>query len=138
MDDSNQEVIDEQQRITSLLLMLRAFYRKLENMIEDEDVIGLRNQLAPCIWDINPISQKISDKKKIHILSQVATEDDNETFHYILETGDSSEHNQDNYSINYRFFKAQCDKYAEDNPLQWKQLCVTILQKCIILPGQTH
>lgn len=133
-EDRNQEIIDGQQRITSFFLLLRAFYRKLEVMVEDEDVIGLKNQLAPCIWDINPISQKVSDKSKIHIESLVATEEDNETFHKILETGICSELASDNYSVNYRFFKKQCDEYAETNPLQWKQLCITILQKCIILP----
>lgn len=133
-DDKNLEIIDGQQRITSFFLMLRAFFRKLEDMIEDEDVIGLKNQLAPCIWDINPISQKVSDKSKIHIISMVATEEDNETFHKILETGLCNAKATDNYSVNYRFFKQQCDEYAETNPLQWKELCVTILQKCIILP----
>lgn len=133
-EDKNQEIIDGQQRITSFFLMLRAFYRKLEDMNEDEDVIGLKNQLAPCIWDINPISQKVSDKTKIHIESLVATEEDNTVFHKILETGISSEFANDNYSANYRYFKNQCDDYAEKNPLQWKQLCITILQKCIILP----
>ncbi len=133
-ENKNQEIIDGQQRITSFFLMLRAFYKKLEDMIEDEDVIGLKNQLAPCLWDINEISQKVSDKTKIHIESLVATEEDNETFHKILETGVTNEQASDNYSINYRFFKKQCDDYAVENPMQWKQLCVTILQKCIILP----
>jgi hypothetical protein len=103
-------------------------------MKEDEDVIGLKNQIAPCIWDINEVSQKISDKKKFHIVSEVATEDDNNVFHSILETGNSDENQGDNYSRNYRFFKCQCDKYAEKNPMQWKQLCVAILKRCIILP----
>jgi uncharacterized protein with ParB-like and HNH nuclease domain len=133
-DDKNQEIIDGQQRITSFFLMLRAFFRKLEVMVEDEDVTGLKNQVAPCIWDINPISQKVSDKTKIHILSLVATEEDNETFHNILETGLCSDTAADNYSANYRFFKKQCDEYASTNPMQWKELCITILQKCIILP----
>jgi len=133
-EDKNQEIIDGQQRITSFFLLLRAFFRKLEVMPEDDDVKGLKNQLAPCIWDINPISQKISDQTKIHIESLVATEEDNATFHKILETGVSSDIATDNYSINYRFFKKQCDEYAETNPMQWKQLCITILQKCIILP----
>jgi len=133
-DDRNQEIIDGQQRITSFFLLLRAFFKKLEMMVEDEDVVGLKNQLAPCIWDINPISQKVSDKTKIHIESKVATEEDNETFHKILETGISNDFARDNYSVNYRFFKKQCDEYAENNPMQWKQLCIIILQKCIILP----
>lgn len=133
-DDKNQEIIDGQQRITSFFLLLRSFFRKLETMHEDEDVIGLKNQVAPCIWDINPISQKVSDRSKIHIQSLVATEEDNDTFHDILETGIALEDAQDCYSINYRFFKKQCDEYAENHPMQWKQLCITILQKCIILP----
>ncbi len=116
------------------MLLLRSFYKKLDDMVEDEDVIGLKNQLAPCIWDINPISQKVTDKTKIHIISEVATEEDNETFHKILETGNVSENAQDNYSKNYRYFKEKCDEYATTNPMQWKELCVTILQKCIILP----
>ncbi|WP_298499798.1 DUF262 domain-containing protein [uncultured Algibacter sp.] len=133
-DDNNQEIIDGQQRITSFFLLLRSFYKKLEAMPEDDDVKGLKNQLAPCIWDINPISQKVSDMSKIHIESLVATEEDNDTFHKILETGNVNEFATDNYSNNYRFFKERCDQYASTNPLQWKELCVTILQKCIILP----
>jgi uncharacterized protein with ParB-like and HNH nuclease domain len=134
-DENKEIIIDGQQRITSLMLMLRAFYRKLEDMSDtDEDVIGLKNQLAPCIWDINPISQKVSNKSLIHIISQVATEEDNVTFHKILETGNCNESKKDNYTTNYIFFKQKCDEYAEKNPMQWKQLCVTILQKCIIMP----
>ena len=133
-ENKNQEIIDGQQRITSLMLLLRSFFKKLDDMTEDDDVIGLKNQLAPCIWDINPISQRVSDKTKIHIVSEVATEQDNETFHKILETGIVSENKEDNYSRNYRYFKGKCDEYATLNPMQWKELCVTILQKCIILP----
>lgn len=132
--DNNLEIIDGQQRITSFLLMLRAFHRKLEDMIEDDDVIGLKNQLAPCIWDINSISRKVSDKTQIHIMSCVATEEDNDTFHKILETGYTKENATDNYSKNYCFFRSQYDDYITTNPNKWKQLCVTILQKCIILP----
>jgi len=133
-DDKNFEIIDGQQRITSFFLLLRSFYRKLEDMIEDEDVIGLKNQLAPCIWDINELSQKVSDKTKIHILSEVATVNDNKVFHDILETGYAAEQANDNYSVNYRYFKRQCDRYASLNPMQWKHFCLTILKKCIVLP----
>jgi len=133
-NQKNLEIIDGQQRITSFFLLLRAFYKKLEDMREDEDVIGLKNQIAPCIWDINPISQKVSEKSKIHIESLVATERDNNIFHRILETGLTDDLAKDNYSVNYRFFKKRCDDYAENNPLQWKQLCIMILQRCIILP----
>lgn len=133
-NEKNQEIIDGQQRITSFMLLLRSFYKKLEDMVVDKDVIGLKNQIAPCIWEIVPISQEVTDKTKIHIISEVATEEDNETFHEILKTGNVNVNAQDNYSKNYRYFKEKCDKYAATNPMQWKKLCVTILQKCIILP----
>ena len=120
-DTKNLEIIDGQQRITSILLLLRAFYRKLEDMNQsDEDVIGLMNQIAPCIWDINPISQKVTDKTKKRIESFVITDDDKETFHKILETGNTDDNLDDNYTINYGFFKEKCDEYAQNNPLGWK------------------
>lgn len=133
-NDKNQEIIDGQQRITSFLLLLRAFYRKLEDMVEDDDVRGLKHQIAPCIWDINSISQKVEDKKTIRIKSLVATEKDNDIFHSILEIGIADIVANDNYSKNYIFFKKCCDEYAQNYPLKWKELCVTILNKCIMLP----
>ena len=39
-------VIDGQQRITSLFLLLRAFYKKLEIMTEDDDVLGDRKSVV--------------------------------------------------------------------------------------------
>jgi len=130
----NLQIIDGQQRITSFFLLLRSFYRKLEDMVEDDDVKGLKNQVAPCIWDVDSISQKVADKSTIHIKSEVATEEDNEVFHNILVTGICDATASDNYSKNFGFFKKSCDEYAAKNPLQWKQLCVNILQKCIVLP----
>ena len=103
-------------------------------MPQDDQVIGLKTKVAPCIWDTDRFSGKVVDPSSIHIMSLVATEEDNETFHKILETGEASELATDNYSVNYRFFKKQCDEYATMNPMQWKELCVTILTQCIILP----
>lgn len=134
-DSSNEiKIIDGQQRITSLLLLLRAFYAKLENMQEDDNIIGLKNQIAPCLWDVNEISGKVEDKTKIHIKSQVATESDNEIFHKILENGERINTTKVLYSSNYAFFYSKCEEYAKINPMRWQPLCVTILNKCIVLP----
>lgn len=127
-------VIDGQQRITSLFLLLRAFYKKLEIMTEDDDVLGLKMQVGPCIWDVHSISKRVNDFTKIHILSEVATEEDNDVFHNILKTGDYNDSAKDNYSVNYGFFKKACDDYAMNKPTKWYDLCVTILNRCIILP----
>lgn len=134
-ETGNPEVIDGQQRLTSFFLLLRAFYKKLEEMPEnDDDVLGLKMQVGPCLWDVHPVSKRVSDKTKIHIHSEVTTEDDNETFHRILETGIASEDKDDNYTANYNFFKTVCDEYARTKPVKWYNLCVTILNRCIILP----
>ncbi|WP_432481373.1 DUF262 domain-containing protein [Moraxella sp. ZY200743] len=128
------ELIDGQQRTTSLMLLLRAFYKQLEEMQEDEQVIGLKNQLAPCLWDINKISQKVDDKSKIHIVSEVITEQDNLIFRDILENGIANQNNNDNYSKNYLFFQKKCNEFAQKSPMAWKELCITIISQCIILP----
>ncbi|MDR2654113.1 MAG: DUF262 domain-containing HNH endonuclease family protein [Mycoplasmataceae bacterium] len=134
-NENNLEVIDGQQRIISFMLMLRSFYQKLEEMTIDDHVIVLKSKLAPCIWDTDgAVLKKVSDKTKIHISSQVATEEDNNTFHNILETGKTNTNAIDNYSVNYQFFKNKCDDYAARNPMRWRELCITILEKCIILP----
>jgi hypothetical protein len=71
----------------------------------NQNVIGLKNQIAPCIWDIDSISQVVTDKTKIRIKSRVLKEDDNDVFHRILETGIADDKAIDNYSKHYRFFK---------------------------------
>lgn len=133
-EEKNPEIIDGQQRLTSFFLLLRAFYKKLEVMDEDDDVLGLKMQVGPCLWDVHAISKRVSDFSKIHIFSDVATDEDNETFHSILKSGVTSKDKEDNYSINYDYFKTACDEYAKNKPTKWYDLCVTILNRCIILP----
>jgi uncharacterized protein with ParB-like and HNH nuclease domain len=128
------DIIDGQQRITSFFLLLRAFYTKLEAMTVDQNVNGLKRQIAPCIWDVDEISEIVNDQTKIHIESKVATDDDNQTFHKILETGHYDNTKKDRYTENYKFFLDKCSEYASINPLRWQELCVTILKRCIILP----
>lgn len=127
-------IIDGQQRITTFFLLLRSIYYKLERMANDDPrVIGLKNQIAPCLWDVDPISQLVTDTTNIHIYSRVATETDNEAFHQILENGEPELLNN-RYAMNYRFFRKKCDEFAEANPMNWQELCVSILQRCILLP----
>ena len=141
IDDNNSndiDIIDGQQRITSLLLLLRAFYTKLEMMLIDdkdnEEVIGLMQSIEPCIWNINKLTKKVSDKKDIHIFSKVAIADDNEIFHTILETGQENLESKSKYATNYSFFMKNCNDYASNHPMDWKEFCLCILDRCIILP----
>jgi len=133
-NESDIEIIDGQQRITSFFLLLRAFYFKLEKMTADDNINGLKRQIEPCIWDVDEISLKVKDRKQIHIHSKVATESDNDTFHAIIEEGITNTGDKDLYSLNYQFFLKKCEEYARDNPTHWQPLCVMILEKCIVLP----
>jgi uncharacterized protein with ParB-like and HNH nuclease domain len=128
------QVIDGQQRLTSLLLLLRAIYKKLELMGESQNVIGLMRQIEPCIWDIDPISTLVQDKSKIHIESKVATDEDNEVLHEILTNSITREDKKDNYTKNYKIFYSMCELYASQEPMKWESLCVAILKSTIILP----
>lgn len=132
-NNNNVEIIDGQQRITSLFLLLRAFYKKLELMQEDKYVRGLKSLIAPCIWDTDQITKEVVNKKMIHIESLVATDEDRAEFHKILEDGEVN-NNADQYSINYKYFFGKCNDYARDFPLQWNDFCLTILNYCIVLP----
>jgi len=133
-EDKLPEVIDGQQRLTSFFLLLRSFYKKLEDMSENNEVRGLKGQIGPCIWDVDQVSMQVEDFKKIHLKSDVATEEHNEILHKILESGEYDESKKDNYTLNYHFFKNACDDYAQKNPMEWYKLAVTILNRCILLP----
>jgi len=138
-NNENLDVIDGQQRLTSFFLLLRSLYFKLENMNsnnpDEQDAInGLKTQIAPCIWDTDEFSGKVTNKSKIHIQSLVATSHDNQTLHSILKTGIANPEATDAYSKNYLFFQKKNNEYAMNHPLQWKNLCLTILRKCILLP----
>lgn len=136
-DGDNSNVIDGQQRITSFLLLLRAFYRKLEEMqasSPDDEIDGLMKMIAPSIWDVNPMSKKVTDKNRIHIQSLVITEKDNDAFHYIMVNGQTKKGDSSHYSENFTFFMNKCNAYAKDYPLDWKEFCLCILNQCIVLP----
>ena len=116
------------------ILLLRAFYKKLEEESkEDDNIKGLKLKIEPCIWKIDPISGKVTDKKNIHIKSKVATATDNDVFHRILAEG-GLDNNKSKYQKNYNFFYEKCKEYATENTTRWQGLLVDILKKCIVFP----
>lgn len=78
------EVIDGQQRLTTLMLLLRAFYSMFDNM-QDAQSIKIRENIAKCIWKTDEFGS--SDMNMVKIDSQVATDNDKNEFLTILKTG---------------------------------------------------
>lgn len=67
------EVIDGQQRLTTLMLLLRAFYSMFDNM-QDAQSIKTRENIAKCIWKTDEFGSP--DMNVLKIDSQVATDND--------------------------------------------------------------
>ncbi|WIH80505.1 DUF262 domain-containing protein [Brachyspira pilosicoli] len=130
------EIIDGQQRITSITILLRVLYQQLENTtIKNKFVVGLMNKIAPCIWNTNEITGDVDDKNNIHIKSKVLTEDVKDIFHNIIINGiDLLSNKEDLYTKNSKFFYKKSENFAKINPTEWYNLIISILNRTIILP----
>lgn len=133
---SGLEIIDGQQRITSLTLLLRVLYQQLFEKTtktpEDEHLI---NKIAPCIWNVNKTTGKVDNIKKIHLESKALTDEYNDIFKNILYHGiDLNSNSNDLYTENSKFFYNQLKEYAGNNATSFYKLCIAILENCIILP----
>ena len=135
-ENGEQEIIDGQQRITSLFLLLRAIYTKLvataasERTAEANNFIG---KIEPTIWRTNKLTGMV-DFKNILLNSRVVNNDGNEILRSILETGKADENAKDNYSKNYRYFQELFDKHSKENPLMVYQFIYALLNQAILLP----
>lgn len=130
-DNNKLEVIDGQQRLTTLMLLLRAFYTKFGNM-QDEKSRSTREIIAQCIWKTDEFGKPMTEKLKIN--SEVATDDDKEEFLRILKKGIAEKGDNSKYAQNYRFFQNQIAVFLDNYPSWFSYLPVRILNNCILLP----
>ncbi len=128
--DGKYEIIDGQQRLTTLMLLLRAFYTDIE-ALKDEDSIKVRELIEQCIYKTDEIDKPQKDILKID--SEVATENDKEEFFSILKSGSINEKMKSKYAYTYKFF---LEKIADitKKALYTPYLQLRILRNCIILP----
>lgn len=135
-ENGEQEIIDGQQRITSLFLLLRAIYTKLVATPESERTAEANNfigKIEPAIWRTNKLTGTV-DYKNILLTSRVVNNDGNEILRSILETGHADEGAKDNYSKNYHNFQELFDKHSKENPLMVYQFIYALLNQAILLP----
>lgn len=131
-DDQEQEIIDGQQRITTLFLLLRAVYSKLEHSLEKE-AIYLRSQIEPAIWEQDDLTGEVS-LDEILITSKVMGDDGNQEFAKILVSGKADPKSNSNYSRNYIQLQHLIDDYATNEPLSFYRFVSNILNRAILLP----
>lgn len=125
------EVIDGQQRLTTLMLILRAFYDKFANM-KDKNSKLTRDRIEQCIWKTNTFGT--ADRSTLKIDSEVATDNDKEEFLELLRTGEVKPGSKSQYVINYKFFQDKIDEFLQAFASYFPYLPARILNNCILLP----
>ncbi|MBU5560832.1 DUF262 domain-containing protein, partial [Enterococcus sp. S115_ASV_20] len=116
-DHNEQEIIDGQQRITTLFLFLRAIYAKLENSCEKE-ALFLKSQIEPALWEQDDLTGEVKPDK-ILIMSRVMWDEGNEEFASILVSGEADVKSKSNYSKNYILIQHLLNEYATNEPLSF-------------------
>lgn len=132
--NGEQEIIDGQQRITSIFLLLRAIYTKLSKPKEKtEEAKNFINKIEPLIWKTNKLTGKV-EYSSILLNSKVISETENEVLKKILETGEVNEKLEDNYSKNYNQILELIEEKSVENALMIYQFIYALLNQVIILP----
>lgn len=133
-DNKEQEIIDGQQRITSLFLLLRAIYTMLSNAdTKTKEAENFIKQIEPAIWRTNKLTGEV-DYTSILLTSRVMNNEGNEILRKLLETGKADEKAEDNYSLNYIKFQELLAGVSKDNPLMIYEFIYVILNQAILLP----
>ena len=128
------QIIDGQQRLTSLFLLLRAIYAMLEN--EDnktEEVENFINKIRPSLWRENEMTGKV-DRTQMLLTSDVISDSGNELLCRILETGEADPNAVDNYSKNFLRFKQLYLEKSQSSPNQIFHFINALLNYTILLP----
>lgn len=126
------EVIDGQQRLTTLVLLLRAFYYAFGDHMHDSTATDVKKHIGECLWVKTETYQLDMESRKID--SNVAIYKDMGEFIAILKTGTADKKFNSKYAKNYRFFQKQIDDFKNQFPSCFLLLAVRILNNCILLP----
>lgn len=130
-DSGKLEVIDGQQRLTTIMLLLRAFYVRFGSM-KTEGSIKTKELIAKCLWKTDEFGTANLNELKID--SEVATDNDKEEFLEILKTGEVNANQKSKYANNYRFFQKKIEEFLNEYLDVFSYLPIRILNNCILLP----
>ena len=133
-ENGERQIIDGQQRITSLFLLLRAVFSMLENDDNQTDEVkNFISKIKPALWKENEMTGK-EDRSNILLRSEVVTDSGNEILRKILETGVADAKAKDNYSKNYNKFLELYREKAVTSGMQLYHFILALLNYSILLP----
>lgn len=115
-EDDRLEIIDGQQRLTTIMLLLRAFCSKFEFM-KDADSKTMYSDLETCIWKTGALNKV--DKTKLKIDSEVASDKDKEEFLSILSTGEIKSGQKSRYAKTFAFYQKRISDMVNKYPTIW-------------------
>lgn len=133
-ENEERQIIDGQQRITSLFLLLRAVFSRLEKEENrTEEVENFTRLIKPALWKIDEMKGK-ENREEILLRSNVVNDSSNEILRQILETGEADKNSQDNYSKNYNKFVELYSQKALQSPNHIYHFILALLNYAILLP----
>lgn len=133
-ESNEQEIIDGQQRITSLFLLLRAIYTHIvseETLTKEAE--NFKNKIEDAIWLTNNLTGEV-DFDSVLLESRVLSNEGNEILRNILKTGNYDPKAKDPYSLNYKLFNELFDEAAQTKPFLLYEFIYTVLNCGILLP----
>ena len=123
------EVIDGQQRLMTLLLLMRAFYRALGGDVRTYS--KTIEHLGECIWKTDELGEL--NKSSLKINSEIIREDAKEELKKILLTGEVGKSCKSKYADNYHFFQeAIQDLKKEFDEKKLQYLPARIMNNCFL------
>ena len=133
-EDGVRQIIDGQQRITSLFLLLRAIFAKLENEEnKSPEVLNFINKIKPAIWKEDEMTGEVH-RDQMLLKSDVVSDSGNELLRKILESGVTGKDATDNYSKNFNKFTELYSKKSLESPNQIYHFINALLNYTILLP----
>ena len=132
-ENGEQEIIDGQQRITSLFLLLRAIYTKLISGVETKESKNFKQLIEKCLWRADRLTGEVNFDD-ILVSSRVISNAGNELLRKILHDGTADKTATDNYSKNYLRFAELFDKAAANSPLLIYDFIYALLNQAILMP----
>lgn len=128
------QIIDGQQRLTSLFLLLRAIFKNLESEEnKTAEVTNFISKIKPALWKENEMTG-LEDRGQMLLTSDVVSDSGNEILRRILEIGETLPNATDNYSRNYNKFAELYEIKAKHSPNQIYHFINAVLNHTILLP----
>ncbi|WP_432631664.1 DUF262 domain-containing protein [Brachyspira sp.] len=130
---SELEIIDGQQRITTLTLLFRAFYECF-SYDSAKEKLGYLEGFGKCVWEHD--LDKGLDFENCHLSSKVIADRDEKILKKILSeefTIADIKGNNSNYAKNYIFFYEKLEEFKLKDTLLWEKFCKMFLTKRLFI-----